>query len=123
VSANDASKLFDGKIQYTYLPNETGGIVDDILVYRIDKKTYLLVVNASNIEKDWEWISKFNTEGVEMIDISDRTSLLAVQGPKSIDVLQKLTDIDLSALDYYSFTKGVFAGIKNELIYATVYSG
>lgn len=123
VSANDASKLFDGKIQYTYLPNETGGIVDDILVYRIDEKTYLLVVNASNIEKDWEWISKFNTEGVEMIDISDKTSLLAVQGPKSIDVLQKLTDIDLSALDYYSFKKGVFAGIKNVLISATGYTG
>lgn len=123
VSANDASKLFDGKIQYTYLPNETGGIVDDILVYRIDEKTYLLVVNASNIEKDWEWISKFNTEGVEMKDISDKTSLLAVQGPKSIDVLQKLTDIDLSALDYYSFKKGVFAGIKNVLISATGYTG
>lgn len=123
VSANDASKLFDGKIQYTYLPNETGGIVDDILVYRIDEKTYLLVVNASNIEKDWEWISKFNTEGVEMIDISDKTSLLAVQGPKSVDVLQKLTDIDLSALDYYSFKKGVFAGIKNVLISATGYTG
>lgn len=123
VSANDASKLFDGKIQYTYLPNETGGIVDDILVYRIDEKTYLLVVNASNIEKDWEWISKFNTKGVEMIDISDKTSLLAVQGPKSIDVLQKLTDIDLSALDYYSFKKGVFAGIKNVLISATGYTG
>jgi len=123
VSANDASKLFDGKIQYTYLPNETGGIVDDFLVYRIDEKTYLLVVNASNIEKDWEWISKFNTEGVEMIDISDRTSLLAIQGPKSIDVLQKLTDIDLSALDYYSFQKGVFAGIKNVLISATGYTG
>ncbi len=123
VSANDASKLFDGKIQYTYLPNETGGIVDDILVYRIDEKTYLLVVNASNIEKDWEWISRFNTEGVEMIDISDKTSLLAVQGPKSIDVLQKLTDIDLSALDYYSFKKGVFAGVKNVLISATGYTG
>lgn len=123
VSANDASKLFDGKIQYTYLPNETGGIVDDILIYRIDEKTYLLVVNASNIEKDWEWISKFNTEGVEMIDISDKTSLLAVQGPKSIDVLQKLTDIDLSAMDYYSFQKGVFAGIKNVLISATGYTG
>ncbi len=123
VSANDASKLFDGKIQYTYLPNETGGIVDDILVYRIDEKTYLLVVNASNIKKDWEWISKFNTENVEMIDISDKTSLLAVQGPKSIDVLQKLTDIDLSALDYYSFKKGVFAGIKNVLISATGYTG
>src|SRR5690554_689692 len=123
VSANDASKLIDGKIQYTYLPNETGGIIDDFLVYRIDEKTYLLVVNASNIEKDWEWISKFNTEGVEMIDISERTSLLAIQGPKSIDVLQKLTDLDLSALGYYSFQKGVFAGVSNVLISATGYTG
>jgi aminomethyltransferase len=123
VSANDASKLIDGKIQYTYLPNETGGIIDDFLIYRIDEKTYLLVVNASNIEKDWEWISKFNTEGVEMIDISERTSLLAIQGPKSIDVLQKLTDIDLSAMGYYSFQKGVFAGVSNVLISATGYTG
>jgi len=123
VSANDASKLFDGKIQYTYLPNETGGIVDDLLVYRIDEKTYLLVVNASNIEKDWNWISKFNTDGVEMINISDRTSLLAIQGPKSIDVLQKLTDIDLAAMEYYSFQKGVFAGVNNVLISATGYTG
>src|SRR5690606_114854 len=123
VCSNDASKLFDGKIQYTYLPNETGGIVDDLLVYRIDEKTYLLVVNASNIEKDWNWISKFNTEGVEMIDISDRTSLLAVQGPYAADVLQKLTSIDLSSMDYYTFKKGVFAGVDNVLISATGYTG
>jgi len=123
VSANDASKLFDGKIQYTYLPNETGGIVDDLLVYRIDPKTYLLVVNASNIEKDWNWISKFNTANVEMTDISDKTSLLAVQGPNATKVLQKLTEIDLSSMDYYTFKKDIFAGVKNVLISSTGYTG
>lgn len=123
VSSNDASKLYDGKIQYTYLPNEDGGIVDDLLVYRIDAKTYMLVVNASNIEKDWDWISKHNTEDVEMVDISDKTSLLAVQGPKSVRVLQALTDIDLSSMDYYTFAKGVFAGVDNVLISATGYTG
>lgn len=123
VTSNDASKLFDGKIQYAYLPNETGGIVDDLLVYRIDEKTYMLVTNASNIEKDWNWISKYNTEGVEMIDISDRTSLLAVQGPKATEVLQKLTDMDLSRMDYYTFQKGVFAGVDNVLVSATGYTG
>jgi len=123
VSSNDASKLFDGKIQYTYFPNETGGIIDDLLVYRIDEKTYLLVVNASNIKKDWDWISKFNTEGAELVDISDKTSLLAVQGPKATHVLQKLTDIDLSSMDYYTFKKGVFAGVENVLISSTGYTG
>jgi aminomethyltransferase len=121
--SNDASKLFDGKIQYTYLPNETGGIVDDLLVYKIDEKTYMLVVNASNIEKDWNWISGFNTEGVEMKNISDRTSLLAVQGPKAAEALQSLTDINLASMDYYTFKKGVFAGIENVLISATGYTG
>jgi len=110
-------------VQYSCLPNENGGIVDDLLVYRIDEKTYMLVVNASNIEKDWNWISKFNTEGVEMKDISDRTALLAVQGPKAADALQSLTDIDLGSMEYYTFKKGTFAGIENVLLSATGYTG
>lgn len=123
VCSNDASKLFDGKIQYSCLPNDQGGIVDDLLVYRIDEKTYLLVVNASNIEKDWNWISKHNTGGVEMKNISDQTSLLAVQGPKAAEALQSLTDIDLSSMEYYTFQKGLFAGVENVLISATGYTG
>ncbi len=123
VTSNDASKLYDGKVQYSCLPNEDGGIVDDLLVYRIDEKTYMLVVNASNIEKDWNWISKFNSEGVEMKDISERTSLLAVQGPKAADALQSLTDIDLGSMEYYTFKKGTFAGIDNVLLSATGYTG
>ncbi len=123
VTSNDASKLHDGKIQYAYLPNETGGVVDDLLVYRIDAETYMLVVNASNIEKDWAWISKYNTYGVEMKDISDRTALFAVQGPKAAEALQSLTDIDLSFMSYYTFQKGTFAGVDNVLISATGYTG
>ncbi|TWR24105.1 glycine cleavage system aminomethyltransferase GcvT [Mucilaginibacter achroorhodeus] len=123
VTSNDAAKLYDGKVQYSCLPNENGGIVDDLLVYRIDEKTYMLVVNASNIEKDWNWISKYNTKGVDMKDISDRTSLLAVQGPKAADALQSLTDIDLGSMEYYTFTKGKFAGIDNVVVSATGYTG
>lgn len=123
VSSNDASKLFDGKIQYSCLPNENGGIVDDLLVYRIDEKTYMLVVNASNIDKDWDWISKYNSGGVEMKNVSDQTSLLAVQGPKAAAALQSLTDIDMAAMEYYTFKKGTFAGIDNVLISATGYTG
>ncbi|MCX2478830.1 glycine cleavage system aminomethyltransferase GcvT [Pedobacter sp. MC2016-15] len=123
VISNDASKLYDGKVQYAYLPNEEGGIVDDLLVYRIDEKTYMLVVNASNIEKDWNWISKFNTAGVEMHNISGQTSLLAVQGPKAAEALQSLTEIDLASMEYYTFTKGVFAGVENVIVSATGYTG
>lgn len=123
VTSNDASKLYNGKVQYSYLPNENGGIVDDLLVYRIDELTYMLVVNASNIEKDWNWIQKFNTKGVEMINISERTSLLAVQGPKAAEALQSLTDVDLASMEYYNFVKGTFAGIDNVVISATGYTG
>jgi len=123
VTSNDASKLYDGKVQYSCLPNEEGGIVDDLLVYRIDEKTYMLVVNASNIEKDWNWISKYNTKGVVMKNISDHTSLLAIQGPKAAEALQSLTNIDLGSMEYYTFQKGVFAGIGNVIVSATGYTG
>ena len=123
VTSNDAAKLYDGKVQYSCLPNEDGGIVDDLLVYKIDDLTYMLVVNASNIEKDWTWISKYNTIGVDMKDISDRTSLLAIQGPRAAEALQKLTDIDLGLMEYYSFKKGKFAGVDNVIVSATGYTG
>jgi aminomethyltransferase len=123
VTSNDASKLYDGKVQYSCLPNEDGGIVDDLLVYRLDDKSYMLVVNASNIEKDWDWISKYNTQGVEMHNISDKTSLLAIQGPKAAEALQSLTDLDLGSMEYYTFSKGQFAGVDNVLVSATGYTG
>ncbi|MDF2450360.1 MAG: gcvT [Bacteroidota bacterium] len=123
VTSNDASVLTDGKAQYSCLPNNDGGIVDDLIVYRIDEKTYLLVVNASNIEKDWNWISSHNTFGVEMKNISEETSLLAVQGPKASETLQKLTDVKLADIPYYSFAKGKFNGIESVIISNTGYTG
>jgi aminomethyltransferase len=123
VTTNDASKLIDGKAQYSCLPNDTGGIVDDLLVYRLDAGSYMLVVNASNIEKDWNWIQKYNTKGVEMHNISDQTTLLAIQGPKALSTLQKLTSVNLSEIPYYSFKKGTFAGCDNVLISNTGYTG
>lgn len=123
ISSNDASKLYDGKVQYAYLPNENGGIVDDFLTYKLDDETYLLVVNASNIEKDWNWISKFNTFDVDMKDISDKTALLAIQGPKAAEALQSLTDIELASMEYYTFQKGKFAGVDNVIVSATGYTG
>lgn len=123
VTSNDAAQLYDGRVQYSCLPNGVGGIVDDLLVYRIDEKTYMLVVNASNIEKDWNWLSKHNTFGVEMKNISDRTSLLAVQGPKAMEVLQRLTDVKLDTVPYYHFVKGKFAGEENIVISNTGYTG
>ena len=123
VTSNDASKLADGKAQYSCLPNRAGGIVDDLLVYKLADGDYLLVVNASNIEKDWNWIQQFNTQGVEMEDISDRTSLFAVQGPKALAALQPLTDVDLSGIPYYSFVQGTFAGAADVIISATGYTG
>ncbi|WP_316735029.1 glycine cleavage system aminomethyltransferase GcvT [Pedobacter aquatilis] len=123
VTSNDASKLYDGKVQYSCLPNTDGGIVDDLLVYRIDEKTYMLVVNASNIEKDWNWIQQFNDKAVEIHNISDKTSLLAIQGPKAADALQSLTEVDLASMEYYTFVKGTFAGVDNVVISATGYTG
>jgi aminomethyltransferase len=124
VTSNDASKLIAGHAQYSCLPNEKGGIVDDLLVYCIEEnKVYMLVVNASNIEKDWNWISRHNSKKVEMHNISDKTCLLAVQGPNATRILQQLTDIDILNLKYYTFVKGKFAGIDNVLISATGYTG
>ncbi|MDB5210096.1 MAG: gcvT [Sediminibacterium sp.] len=124
VTSNDASKISDGQAQYSCLPNEEGGIVDDLIVYCIEKnKVYMLVVNASNIEKDWNWISKFNTEGVEMHNISDKTCLLAIQGPNATKILQPLVDTDIMNLKYYTFTKGKFAGVDNVVVSATGYTG
>jgi len=124
VTSNDASVLEDGKAQYSCLPNTTGGIVDDLLVYCVEKnKVYMLVVNASNIEKDWNWISQHNTQGVEMHNISPKTALLAVQGPKATQVIQQLTKMDVTNMPYYSFAKGEMLGIDNVLISATGYTG
>jgi aminomethyltransferase len=123
VTTNDASVLTDGKAQYSCMPNEKGGIVDDLLVYRIDSETYMLVVNASNIDKDWNWIKSHDTWNVEMKNFSDETSLLAVQGPQAVKTLQKLTKVDLAAIPYYSFVKGEFNGLKNVVISNTGYTG
>ena len=123
VTSNDASTLEIGKAQYSYLPNETGGIVDDLIVYRIKENQYLLVVNASNIEKDWNWISQYNDLGVEMKNLSDDYSLLAIQGPKAVEAMQSLTSVDLSSIKYYHFEVADFAGIDYVIISATGYTG
>ena len=124
VTSNDASKLTNGKAQYSCLPNEKGGIVDDLIVYCIEEnKAYMLVVNAGNIDKDWNWIKAHNTKDVEMHNISDKTCLLAIQGPNATKILQPLTDTDIMNLKYYTFVKGKFAGVDNVLISATGYTG
>ncbi|MDO6820424.1 glycine cleavage system aminomethyltransferase GcvT [Zobellia sp. 1_MG-2023] len=124
VTSNDASKLTIGKAQYSCLPNETGGIVDDLIVYRIKEETYLLVVNASNIDKDWAHISKYNEEiGATMRNISDGFSLLAIQGPKAVEAMQSLTSVDLASIKFYNFVVADFAGIEHVIISATGYTG
>jgi aminomethyltransferase len=124
VTTNDASKLTAGKAQYSCLTNENGGIVDDLIVYCIEEnKVYMIVVNASNIEKDWNWISKFNTNNVEMHNVSEKTCLLAIQGPNATKILQPLTETDIMNLKYYTFVKGTFAGVENVLVSATGYTG
>ena len=123
ISTNDASVLVDGKAQYSCMPNGKGGIVDDLIIYRISQNHYFLVVNASNIEKDWNWISSHNDLGVEMTNLSNDYSLLAIQGPKAAEAMQQLTSIDLSAMVYYTFQYGTFAGIENVMISATGYTG
>ena len=123
LTTNDASKLVDGKAQYSCLTNHEGGIIDDLIIYRFNSEKYLLVVNASNIEKDWNWIAENNTVNADIKDISDEYSLLAIQGPKSIEAMQALTPIDLNAIKFYNFEVGEFAGAENVIISATGYTG
>ena len=123
ISSNDASTLTIGRAQYSCMPNGKGGIVDDLIIYRMKEEQYLLVVNASNIEKDWNWISSHNSFGAEMRDLSDDYSLLAIQGPKAVEAMQSLTSIDLSAISYYHFEVADFAGIEHVIISATGYTG
>jgi aminomethyltransferase len=124
VTTNDASKLTNGKAQYSCMTNDTGGIVDDLLVYCIEKdQAYMLVVNAGNIEKDWNWIQQHNHSGADMLNISDRTCLLAIQGPAATRIVQSLTEMDVLNLNYYTFVKGRLAGVDNVLISATGYTG
>jgi aminomethyltransferase len=124
LTTNDVSRLVAGKAQYNCLTNKAGGIIDDLIVYCIEENyEYLLVVNASNIDKDWNWISEHNTQNVEMHNISDATCLLAIQGPNATKIMQSLTDVDILNMKYYSFAKGNFAGIDNVLISATGYTG
>jgi len=123
ITSNDVSALTDGRVQYSCFTNDKGGIIDDLLVYRISEEKYLLVVNASNIEKDLNWLSKNNRFGARLTNISDETCLFAIQGPKAIDVLQKLTEVDLSQIPYYHFTIDTFAGVRNVNISNTGYTG
>jgi len=123
VTSNDASVLTVGKAQYSCMPNETGGIVDDLIVYKLEEEKYLLVVNASNIEKDWDWISSHNTMGAVMENKSDDFALLAIQGPKAVEAMQSLSSLDLSAIPYYHFAVGDFAGFDDIIISATGYTG
>lgn len=123
VTTNDASTLTIGRAQYSCMPNGNGGIVDDLIIYKIKEEQYLLVVNASNIEKDWNWISKHNDLGVEMRDLSEDYSLLAIQGPKAVEAMQSLSSIDLSQINYYHFEVADFAGIEHVIISATGYTG
>lgn len=122
-ASNDVSVLFDGKAQYSCMPNGKGGIVDDLIIYRVNANEFFIVVNASNIEKDWNWISSLNDLGVEMENLSDAYSLLAIQGPKAAEAMQSLTDVNLKDMVYYTFTHGTFAGIENVMISATGYTG
>ena len=123
ITSNDVRALDNGQVQYAYLPNEQGGIVDDLLVYKVSDTRYLLVVNASNIEKDWNWCVSHNTDGAQLKNASDQTAQLSIQGPMAIQVLQKLTSVDLAAISYYHFTFGKFADVENVLISNTGYTG
>ncbi len=123
VTTNDVAKLTDGKVQYTCFPNGKGGIVDDLLVYRINEETYLLVVNAANIDKDWEWCVSQNTKGAELYNASDEIAQLAVQGPKALEAMQKLTDEPITGMEYYTFKKLKFAGVEDVILSTTGYTG
>jgi aminomethyltransferase len=123
VSTNDASKLTPGKVQYSCMPNETGGIIDDLLIYCLGEEDYMLVMNASNMEKDWNWISKFNTANVEMTDRSDNYSLLAIQGPKATEAISSLTEMNIADMEYYTVQVGKFAGVDNVIVATTGYTG
>ena len=123
ICSNDASTLTNGRAQYSCLPNENGGIIDDLIIYKIKEEEYLLVVNASNIDKDWEWISACNDAGADMKNLSDEYSLFAIQGPKAVEAMQSLSSLDLAAIPYYHFEVGDFAGFENVIISATGYTG
>lgn len=123
VTSNDATVLVNGKAQYSYLPNEKGGIVDDIITYKVSDTEYLMVVNASNIDKDFEWINSQNTMNATFEDLSDQYSLLAIQGPKANEAMQSLTNVDLANLKFYTFENGTFAGKENVIVSATGYTG
>jgi aminomethyltransferase len=123
ITTNDVSKLVDGKVQYTCMPNNEGGIVDDLLVYRFSDKHFMLVVNASNIDKDWNWINEHNTEGAVLENVSDDYALLAIQGPKASEAMQSLTGVDLAEMVYYTFTENTFADVQDVIISATGYTG
>jgi len=123
ITTNDVSKLYNGKIQYSTFPNENGGLVDDLLVYKFSDTEYYLVVNAGNIDKDWEWVNKHNTFGVELTNLSDNYSLFALQGRKAKDVLAKLTSLPVKEMEYYTFTNGTVAGLEHVIVSATGYTG
>lgn len=123
VSSNDVSKLYPGKAQYCYLPNEKGGVIDDLIIYKIADDEFMLVVNASNIEKDWNWLMEHNTTNAVLRNASDDWSLLAIQGPQAAEAMQSLTEVDLQAMKFYTFEKGEFAGAKDVIISATGYTG
>ena len=123
ITSNDVSKLKEGKVQYTYFPNTSGGIVDDLLVYKLADNEFMLVVNASNLEKDLAWINKHNSFGCTIDNQSDNYSLFAVQGPNSIELLQQITQVNLSEIKYYNFKIGTIAGIENVILSRTGYTG
>lgn len=123
IVSNDISKLEKGQAMYGYLPNESGGVVDDLLIYHIDENHYLCVVNAGNIDKDWTWFNKHNSEGAALTNLSEDTALLAIQGPNALAALQTLTSVDLASIPYYRFTIGTFAGVDNVIISNTGYTG